>query len=157
MMQLRLKPRIEKNKLFFFLFIFSTFSQMANAQKIIEWKLDSTVTDSIYEHVFLNEFSAQYLGKNPTKTAWVEIMLNDNYLEMIFRKRYFVGITGNKELKSLIKKTNRYLILKNYKIPIIFPLDNEYIELRDKNILPLGGYLIRIGRNKKILLEGLLR
>lgn len=56
---------------------------------------------------------------------------------------------------KLLKKTNRYLSVKEYNIPIIFPFDYEYIQVSTNNYKMIySGYMIRFDNDGKIVLKG---
>jgi hypothetical protein len=60
------------------------------------------------------------------------------------------------EIKKLIKSTNRFILLKPIKIPLIFYFDNQSNFMKSSKIahLPNTGYLIKIDCNGNIKFEG---
>lgn len=61
-------------------------------------------------------------------------------------------------LKFLIKRTNRFVYIDNYRMPIIFESDFNSIEYkkRSSGAVQVGGYFIHYDYSGKIVYEGIL-
>jgi hypothetical protein len=145
---------MKKNiSLFIIVFIITGFSIYKNQSinydyiEVVDIKILSTLKEmknlNVYEKI-----------ENFEKTLYVEIRNDGANTKMIFNSLELVG----KEMKNFIKKSNRFLIVSDLKIPIIVSSDTSLHNLKEQGVkLITRGYLIEFDIDGNIILEGLIQ
>lgn len=114
-------------------------------------KVDNEITKTIKKMKLLEPY---HNIKNFDKKLYVEITNEEQYVTMVFNSLEVVS----KETKDLIKKSNRFIILPNLKIPIVFSSDTSLHNLKEKGVkLVRSGYIIKFNIDGDIVLEGLIQ